>query len=233
MTAPYLNIAMNPICDHFVAARKFSCDSCWEPFLQATLWRGLILATILFTPVTVQTNTYLRLHSTCPFFLCFLSFLSFFSFYSHIICLSNQLLLLSSCVPMITCLSSLGTNNRLHLSWGALLNIQLSLGAVFIWLKITLDFNCCGFSFNAYDDWMHMHAYLHACICAHAHICLRLSTLLQFRVALSLGTETGLRSLVIFLCWPQFPGCSCRNVHKHAHTPETLIPRQFELKKTN
>lgn len=37
-TAPCQNNATNPICDHRVAAKKFSSDSCWERLLQATWW---------------------------------------------------------------------------------------------------------------------------------------------------------------------------------------------------
>lgn len=130
MTAPYLNNAMNPICDHFVAARKFSCDSCWEPLLQATLWRGLIQAsisneghlwfTILFTSVTAQTThiyAYIQpVHFSHSFVPVFSLILFIFSLHSHLIYLSSQLLLLSSCVPVITCLSSLHTNNHLYRS---------------------------------------------------------------------------------------------------------------------
>lgn len=38
MTVPYQNNAMNLVRGHIVTARKFSCDSCWEPLLQATFW---------------------------------------------------------------------------------------------------------------------------------------------------------------------------------------------------
>lgn len=38
---------MNPISSHIIAARRFSCDSCWQPLLQATLWGELTKACLL------------------------------------------------------------------------------------------------------------------------------------------------------------------------------------------
>lgn len=38
---------MNPISSHIIAARRFSCDSCWEPLLQAMLWEELTKACLL------------------------------------------------------------------------------------------------------------------------------------------------------------------------------------------
>lgn len=115
MIVPYKNGAMNPICSNIVAARKFSFGSCWEPLLQATLWRVLTKASICNEGhlwFTIPTSIY-SFNQSLHFSHLFYSLL-FLTFPSTFICLSYRLLL-SSCVPVITCLSTLSTNNCMYL----------------------------------------------------------------------------------------------------------------------